>query len=46
MTQLSRPSLATGGAIRPIEDPINLARHDKIVLVQPLIFLVRSEMVA
>src|SRR6516225_11934080 len=29
-------SLATESAIRPIEYPINLARHDKIVLVQPL----------
>ena len=29
-------SLATGSAIQPIEDLINLARHEKIVLVQPL----------
>ena len=29
-------SLATGSVIHPIEDPINLARHDKIILVQPL----------
>jgi hypothetical protein len=33
-------------AIRPIENLVDLARHDKIVLVQCLIFLVRSEMVA
>ena len=32
-------SLATGSSIRPIEDPINLALHDKIVFVQPLNFL-------
>ena len=29
-------SLTIGRAIRPIEHPIDLARHDKIVLVQSL----------
>src|SRR5215470_5724334 len=32
-------SLTIGRAIRPIEHPIDLARHDKIVLVQSLDFL-------
>jgi len=31
--------VAIGGAIRAIEHPIDLARHDKIVLVQSLDFL-------
>jgi hypothetical protein len=36
----SVPTLvAIGGAIRAIEHPIDLARHDKIVLVQSLDFL-------
>src|SRR5262245_52565164 len=32
-------SLTIGRAIRPIEHPIDLARHDKIVLVESLDFL-------
>src|SRR5215471_15912013 len=36
MAQVAPISLAIGTAIQPIEDPIDLARHDKIVLVQSL----------
>ena len=40
-TSLDGPALSIGG----LEHPVDLARHDKIVLVSPLIFLVGSEMV-
>ena len=36
MAQVSRALVAIGRAIRPIEHPIDLTRHDKIVLVQSL----------
>src|SRR5215472_12299724 len=36
MAQVTPISLAIGTAIQPIEDPIDLARHDEIVLVQSL----------
>src|SRR5262249_29411543 len=36
MAQVTPISLAIGTDIQPIEDPIDLARHDKIVLVQSL----------
>src|SRR5262249_12763185 len=36
MAQVTPISLAIGTAIQPIEDPIDLARHNKIVLVQSL----------
>src|SRR5215475_4501461 len=36
MAQVTPTSPAIGPAIQRIEDPIDLARHDKIVLVQSL----------